>query len=77
MTNSPFSKDYRPRLDWGAQNLDKQRGETVAKHLEKSRLKDPAHDMKTGLTLSERDQLMPKHFHVYSKAVPSTKGKNT
>ena len=77
MTNSPFSKDYKPQLDWGAQNLDKQRGETVAKHLEKSRLKDPAHDLKTGLTLSERDHLLPKNFHVYSRAVPSTKGKNT
>ena len=73
MSNSPFSKDYKPRLDWGAQNLDRQRGDTVAKNLEKARLKDPAHDMKTGLTLSERDHLIPKQFHVYSRAVPKEK----
>ena len=67
MTNSPFSPDYKPRLDWGAQNLDRQRGETVAKNLEKSRLANPAHDMKTGLTLNERISLLPRHFHVFTK----------
>ena len=71
MSNSPFSKNYKPKLEWGAQNLDKQRGETVAKHLEQARLKDPAHDTKTGLKISERDQMLPKKFHVYSKATRS------
>ena len=71
MSNSPFSPDYKPKIDWGAQNLDKQRGNTVAKYLEKARLEDAAYDMKTGLKLSERDHLLPRDFHVYSKAVPS------
>ena len=73
MSNSPFSQDYKPQINWGAQNLDRQRGDTVAKHLEQARLKDPAHDTKTGIKLNERDHLLPRHFHVYSKAVPGKK----
>ena len=70
MSNNPFSKDYKPKIDWHAQNMDKQRGDTVAKNLEQARLKDPAHDLKTGLKISERDFLLPRDFHVFSKAVP-------
>ena len=73
MSNSPFSPDYKPQLNWGAQNLDKQRGDTVTKNLEKARLKNPAHDLKIGRTLNERISLLPRQFHVFSKAVPGKK----
>ena len=73
MSNNPFSPDYKPQLNWGAQNLDKQRGDTVTKNLEKARLKNPAHDLKIGLTLNERISLLPRQFHVFSKAVPGKK----
>lgn len=73
MTNSPFSKDYQPKIDWKAQNLDKQRGTSVSMHVEEIRMDKRDYGKMSGITKEERVSLLPKHFHVYSKAVPKGK----
>lgn len=73
MSNSPFSKDYKPQIDWGAQNLDKQRGVAVSMHVEEIRLDKRDYGKLVGISKTERVSLLPKHFHVYSKALPKEK----
>ena len=71
MSNSPFSPDYKPQLSWGAQNLDKQRATAVSIQVEKERMANRDYGKLTGISKTERMNLLPKQFHVYSKAVPN------
>lgn len=73
MTNSPFSKDYKPQIDWKTQNLDKQRSTSVSMRVEEVRMEHRDYGKMVGITKEERVSLLPKHFHVYSKAVPKDK----
>ena len=72
MTN-PFSKDYKPQIDWKTQNLDKQRSTSVSMRVEEVRMEHRDYGKMVGITKEERVSLLPKHFHVYSKAVPKDK----
>ena len=51
---------------WGAQNLDKQRAQSVAQRLEEARLENRGYGTVTGLSKKEVN-LLPKLFHVYSR----------
>lgn len=73
MSNSPFSKDYKPQIDWKTQNLDKQRSTSVSMRVEEVRMEHRDYGKMVGITKEERVSLLPKHFHVYSKAVPKDK----
>ena len=73
MSNSPFSKDYKPQIDWKTQNLDKQRGTSVSTHVEEIRMDKRDYGKMSGISKTERVSLLPKQFHVYSKAVPKDK----
>lgn len=73
MSNSPFSPDYKPQIDWKTQNLDKQRGVAVSMHVEDIRMDRRDYGKMAGISKEERVSLLPKHFHVYSKAVPKDK----
>ena len=73
MSNNPFSKDYQPKINWHAQNLDKQRGTAVSMHVEEVRMEHRDYGKVVGISKTERMNLLPKHFHVYSKAVPGSK----
>ena len=55
------------KTDWGAQNLDKQRAQSVAKRLEENRMEKPTYGTLTGIS-NKPVNLLPKVFHVYSKA---------
>ena len=68
MSNSPFSKDYKPQIEWKAQNLDKQRGTAVSMHVEEIRMDNREYGKMAGISKTERVSLLPKLFHVYSKA---------
>lgn len=63
---SPFNENYKAQINWRPMQQVKDNGATVTKNLEKSRLKDPLHDVKKGI--SSVDKLLPKQFHVYSRA---------
>ena len=71
---SPFNPNYKPRINWTNQNLDKQRGIAVSMRVEEVRLDNRSYGKVTGISKNERENLLPRKFHVYSKAVPS-KGK--
>lgn len=71
---SPFSPNWKSPINWRTQNLDKQRGTAVSMQVEKERLSNENYGKLTGISKTERMNLLPKQFHVYSKAVPS-KGK--
>lgn len=73
MSINPFSKDYKPQLEWGAQNMDRQRGTSVSINVEKIRMEKREYGKMAGISKAERESLLPKHFHVYSKAVPKGK----
>ena len=55
---------------WGVQNLDKQRAQSVAQRLEEARLDNRGYGTIAGLSAKEVS-LLPKVFHVYTKAKPS------
>lgn len=55
------------RIKWGLQNLDSKRGQSVAQRLEEARMENKNHGTVTGLSKKEPN-LLPKLFHVYSKA---------
>ena len=74
MSANPFSKDYQPKIDWKAQNLDKQRGTSVSMHVEEVRMEHREYGKMVGISKNERVSLLPKLFHVYSKAVPGKEG---
>ena len=63
---SPFSPEYKQQINWRPMQQVKDNGAIVSKNLEKSRMKDPLHDVKKGI--SSIDKLLPKKFHVYSRA---------
>ena len=74
MSANPFSKDYQPKLNWHAQNLDRQRATSVSIKVEEVRLeKNREYGKMAGISKTERVSLLPKNFHVYSKAVPRGK----
>lgn len=56
------------RVKWGAQNLDNQRGTSVAKRLEEARLDNRGYGTVVGLSKKETVNLLPREFHVYSRA---------
>ena len=60
---------------WGVQNLDKQRGQSVAQRLEEARMENRGYGTVTGLSKKAEINLLPKDFHVYSKAKPSANSK--
>ena len=62
----PFNENYKAQINWRPMQALKNASETMTKNLEQSRLKDPLHDVKQGI--SSADRLMPKLFHVYTKA---------
>lgn len=68
---SPFNPNWKSPINWGTQNLDKQRSTAVSMQVEKERLANENYGKLTGISKSERVNLLPKQFHVYSKAVPS------
>lgn len=55
------------RIKWGVQNLDSQRGKSVSQHLEVVRTENRNYGTLTGISKIEAN-LLPKLFHVYSKA---------
>ena len=55
------------RIKWSAQNLDSQRANSVSQRLEKARMENRGYGTVTGLSKTEPN-LLPKLFHVYSKA---------
>lgn len=65
---SPFNENYKAQINWRPLQQLKDNGAIVTKNLEKSRIKDPNHDKKNGVVLNQHDRLMPKLFHIYSKA---------
>lgn len=65
---SPFSTEYKAQIDWSKQQLFKTTSEIATKKLEKNRLKDASFDLRIGTVVGQRDSLLPKLFHVYSKA---------
>ena len=71
---SPFNPNYKSPINWRTQNLDKQRGTAVSMHVEGVRLENRDYGKVVGISKNERVSLLPKNFHVYSKAIPS-KGK--
>lgn len=63
---------YRERND---ATLEWKRGQSVSRALEKRRLQEPTYGTVTGLTKKDIP-LLPKNFHVYSKAgTANTKAK--
>ena len=60
---------------WGVQNLDKQRAQSVAQRLEEARMENRGYGTVTGLSKKAEINLLPKDFHVYSKAKPSANSK--
>lgn len=64
----PFSEQYKPQLNWAPLQKLKDNAEAMTKVLEKARVKDPLHDFKQGILLNQHERLLPKKFHVYSKA---------
>ena len=68
---SPFSKDYKAQINWKGQNLDKQRAMSVSMRVEEVRMDNREYGKLTGISKNERENLLPRQFHVYSKAVPS------
>ena len=62
----PFSPAYQTKIKWRPMQALKNTSETMTKNLEQSRLADPLYDVKKGI--STIDKLLPKKFHVYSKA---------
>ena len=74
MSSNPFSPNYQPKINWHAQNLDRQRATSVSIRVEEVRLeKDREYGKMVGISKTERVSLLPKHFHVYSKAAPKGK----
>lgn len=63
---SPFSDNYKAQINWRPMQQVKDNGAIVTKNLEKARMKDPLHDVKQGI--STVDRLLPKQFHVYTRA---------
>lgn len=68
---SPFNPNYKAKIEWRAQNLDKQRGDTVTRLVNDARKRnhEPGATNVTGR--NPHGLLDPKHFHVYMKARPS------
>lgn len=64
----PFSEQYQPKINWRPMQQQKDSGTTVTKNLELARIKDALHDSKNGLLISQHDRLLPKKFHVYTRA---------
>ena len=65
---SPFNANYQAKIDWKKQQIFKSAAETSTKNLEKARMANANHDRKVGLVLNEHDRLLPKLFHVYTRA---------
>ena len=63
---SPFNHAYQAQINWLPMQKLQNSSNAMTKVLEKARLKDPLHDAKKGL--SPIDTLLPKKFHVYSRA---------
>ena len=65
---SAFHPAYKAQINWRPMQQVKDNGETVTKNLEKARRRDPNHDKKVGVVLNQTDRLMPKLFHIYTRA---------
>jgi len=57
------------RIKWGVQNLDNQRGQSVAKRLEEARMDNRGYGTIVGMG-KETLNLLPREFHVFTRARP-------
>ena len=65
---SPFNENYQAKINWRSAQIQKNNSLTTTKNLEAARMKDPNHDKKVGVVLNQHERLMPKKFHIYSRA---------
>lgn len=65
---NPFNPNYRGQINWIPLQKLKDNAMAMTKVLEKARVKDPLHDKKQGVLINQHERLLPKKFHVYSKA---------
>ena len=67
---SPFSPNYKAKIDWGKQQKSAQAKEAVSKYIEKKRMENPDFDKTIGMVYSDKvtEKLLPKKFHVFAKA---------
>lgn len=65
---SPFNPEYKAKIDWKKQQLFQTTSETATKKLEKNRMKNSNFDMRIGGLVGPKDSLLPKKFHVYTRA---------
>jgi hypothetical protein len=65
---SPFNPNYKAKIDWRPMQQLANNGAAVTRNLEKSRQKNPNHDLQTGVVIAKEIRLLPRLFHIYGKA---------